>query len=90
MRAKLLTALLALSLLLAASGCALIEKKPEDTTAATEATSDLSTETTTPEEDGRGGLPTYERDTTEEKIPSETKFGDGELGRKEELSDVAP
>ena len=48
------------------------------------------TETTTPDEDGRGGLPTYERDTTEEKIPSETKFGDGELGRKEELSDVAP
>ena len=37
-------------------------------------------------------LPTYERDSSEKewKIPSETRFGEGDYGKKEDLSDVQP
>ena len=85
MYVKALVAALALLLLtLAAVGCAPTEDQAADST------NSVATDTVTTAAPARDTLPTYERDTSEKDIPSETKFGEGELGKKEELSDVAP
>ena len=85
---KLLTAALSLTLVLAASGCAPVweEKETAETTA-----DSVSTEITTGSAEKEAPtLPTYERNPQDDRVPSETRFGEGDYGTKEELKDVAP
>lgn len=79
---KVLTVWLALILLLmAVSGCA--PRASEEDVSSDE----LVDSTVASQEDS--GLPTYEwMPSMGEEIPSETRFGDGDYGKKEELSDV--
>lgn len=79
---KIFTAWVSLILLLTAvSGCA--PRSPDG-----DASSEEMIDSTASLEEN-GGLPTYEWEpSTGEEIPSETRFGDGDYGKKEGLSDV--
>ena len=79
---KVLIAGLILTLLLmAVSGCAPKSNEEESLTSADENTTEITQ---------KAGLPTYERNPSKEDVPSETRFGDGDYGKREELSDVEP
>ena len=84
---KLMTAALSLTLALAASGCTPVQEEETAETTAVSVSTEITTESA---EEEAPTLPTYERNPDENRVPSETRFGAGDYGTKEELQDVAP